>query len=333
MALLRLADRQRGGELMELISQVRNEVAAEIGIVLPKVRIRDNLNLDDNEYRICLFGDVVGQGAVYPMRQLALGPPAVGLEGIVVSDPVTGHDAVWMDAAKTHEAIHGGVEVLSAERALVRHLKQTVRTKSPEFLTRDAVRKLVDRVAKVAPTVVDELIPNKMKLAQIQQVLRQLVAQQISIRNLPVILETICDAAEQHACDRDGQKSLEQYCVECVRSRLAASIVAQFADPHGQISAVTVVPEIEEWLESRGAESLSVGEPKFAQLVETLSTQLAVLRQQGLAPILVVRDSVRSILSAALSNDVTDSVVLGQAEICAHAHVRPTATVSWSTLG
>jgi flagellar biosynthesis protein FlhA len=326
VALLRLADQNRGGDLLRRIADLRNQVAAELGIVLPKVRIRDNLQLEENGYRIKFFGDAIASGKVYPLRALAIGPEIsqLDLEGIEATDPVSQTRSVWIDPAHSVEVTRAGARAVPAVEVIVKHLRQLVRTHADDLLTRDATKALLDRTRKVAPAVVDELVPEVMSLPEIQQVLRGLLADGMSVRNLPAILEALCDTARQTTDNRQRAAA--------IRSRMGRSLVAQFAAADGRVSAVTVGAEIEDWCETNNTLfGQFAGETQ--RIVEAVQAQLGLMKARGLAPIVVVRDSIRAALQHHLRAEACDSIVLGRDEVESFAQVAPTAIVSWSAAG
>jgi flagellar biosynthesis protein FlhA len=321
VALLRLADPHRGGDLLKRIADLRNQVAAQLGVVLPKVRIRDNMQLDENSYRIKLFGNTIAGGKVYPLRTLAVGPEigSLGLDGISVTDPVSNTNSIWIDPAHSGQVTRAGARAVPAIDVIVQHLKHLVRTHANDLLTRDATKLLLDRTRKVAPAVVDELVPRLMTIAEVQQVLRGLLTDGMSIRNLPAILEILCDTAPQTGGNQQR--------VDTIRRRLGASLVAQFAAADGRLPAVTVADELEEWCETNPT-NFDQFAGESSRMVDAIHSQLSLAKARGLAPIVVVRDSIRVVLQRHLRRVAGDSIVLGRREVESFAQLAPTAVVS-----
>jgi flagellar biosynthesis protein FlhA len=218
LALLRLVDPRRGGELLDRVATLRQQIAKELGLVVPKVRIRDNMQLTDNGYRIKLFDVVVATGVCYPGRVLASGcaPETAPREGIAATDPSTGDAAAWVDPDITPHT--PALRLMAPVDVLAAHLKQVIRRHADELLTRDATKQLLDRVRSAAPAVVDDLVPGTLKLGGIQQVLKGLLRQGTSIRNLPLILERLGEVVE---LTRDPDEL-----AEAVRARIATARAA-----------------------------------------------------------------------------------------------------------
>jgi len=246
-SLVRYATSQQGGDLLARVTAVRRFIAEDLGIVLPKVRIRDNLRLADANYLIKVSGNVVAQGAVDFERVVAESP---GVPMKPLDEPVFDHPAfpgtayliAFEQAAKVKQL---GYRLLTPSDVIAKHLTRVAADLASELLTRDATRQLIDELRKSSPTVVDELMPAVMKLSEVQQVLQQLLREGIPIRQLSQILEAMGDAA-------NGTADLEQV-TEFVRQRLARTISARFADEHGRLHVVTLDPQFEREVANRVA--------------------------------------------------------------------------------
>ena len=174
VGLIRLADPRRGGDLLERIQRVRQNVAGEIGIILPKVRIRDNMRLDQNQYRIKIADMPVAEGMVYAAKFLAMDPgsgapgaPGRGtVPGMATREPAFGTPAVWIEPATRDQAEMHGYTVVEPGSVIATHLTETIRRHADEILTRDSTKHLIDELKRTSPVVVDELIPGVMKLAK-----------------------------------------------------------------------------------------------------------------------------------------------------------------------
>jgi len=240
VALIRLADPKRGGDLMERIQRVRQNVASDIGIILPKVRLRDNIRLDQNQYRIKIADVPVGDGMVYPDALLAIdsGMTTGRVPGTETKDPAFGTPAIWVDPGNRAQAEMYGYTVVEPGSVIATHLTETVRKQADEILTRDATKHLVDELKQVSPAVVEELIPGQMKLAEVQQILQMLLRESVPIRQLGVILETLGDYASR----TKDPILLTEY----VRHRLARTICSKYRDKQGQLFVVTLDPGLED---------------------------------------------------------------------------------------
>ncbi len=306
VGLLRLADPNRGGQLLERVTTLRNQVASELGLVLPRVRIRDNLKLSDQEYVIKISDNVVARGVSYPLREFAIASDqtVVELEGIAASDPCSGAPAYWIERAASERAIAAGYRVLSASEAVMVHLAHIVRSRADELLTREATRRLVDRQREHSPTVVDELIPGLLGLPDVQRVLQLLIQENVSIRNLGTILETLSD----HAKSTTDPELL----VEHVRRRLGREIVGKYTSEEGVIEALRPGELVVKSLRMNGAESAWREFPEFAR---SLSMRLDWAQQQALRPVLLVPSDVRTAVRRQALKSDTKIVVLGESEL------------------
>ena len=186
VGLIRLADPNRGGDLLDRVQRVRQNMAGDIGILLPKVRIRDNMRLDAQQYRIKIADMPVAQGEVEPGRMLAIdsGITTGQIDGIATKDPAFGTDAKWIDPAAASQAEMYGYTVVEPGAVLATHLTEVCRRHADEILNRDATKHLVDELKKTSPAVVDGLIPGTMSVADVQSILQMLLREQVSVRQL-----------------------------------------------------------------------------------------------------------------------------------------------------
>jgi flagellar biosynthesis protein FlhA len=240
VGLIRLADPKRGGDLLERIQRVRQNVACEIGIILPKVRIRDNMRLDQNQYRIKIADLVVAEGSVLPGKYLAMdsGSTTGRVAGTATREPAFGSPALWIDPSVRDQAEMFGYTVVEPGSVVATHLTETIRRHADEILTRDAMKHLVDELKRTSPVVVDELIPAVMKLAEVQQILQMLLREGVPIRQLGAILETLGDYAP-----RAKEPVL---LAEYVRHRLARSISTRYRNADNRLFVVTLDPALED---------------------------------------------------------------------------------------
>ena len=191
--LIGLADTTRGGNLLDRLRTVRQQVARELGLIVPQVRIHDELGLAPNEYRVKIRGTIVGQGTAYSGRLLAIPPAGLvtrpdGRDGI---DPVTGMPAVWIHADGREIAELAGCQILDAAAVVAGHFGEIVRNHADEMLTREQIERLLDRVRTTAPTLAAEVVPGLLRPGELQRVLQNLLRERVSIRDLETILETL----------------------------------------------------------------------------------------------------------------------------------------------
>lgn len=312
--LVKLASPKYGGDLLPRITGVRQGIAAEIGIILPKVRIRDNQRLGENSYRIKIASSAVATGEVLPGKLMAIdsGMTTGKLAGLETRDPAFGQPAVWIDQGMQDRAAMLGYTPVEPTAVLATHLQEIVRRHADELLTRDATRHLIDELKKTSPAVVDELIPNPLKLADVQQVLQILLREEVPIRQLSLILETLGDYA---AKTRDPI-ILSEY----VRHRLARTMCSRYRDAESRIYVLTLDPAIEDKIASgidhteRGL-FLRTPPATVERICELIGNELPKLTRQGRKPILLVSPQIRAGLKQLTSGNLPRLTVLSFNEI------------------
>ncbi len=240
VSLIRLADPGRGGDLLPRITGVRQGIASDIGIVLPKVRIRDNMRLGEHQYRIKIANNPVAEGIIYPDRLLAMdsGMTTGRIPGEETRDPAFQQPAVWIEMGLRDRAEMLGYTPVEPAAVLATHLQEVVRRHADELLTRDATKHLIDELKKTSPAVVDELIPGVMKIGEVQLVLQMLLREEVPIRQLSVILETLGDYATR---TKDPV-----WLTEYVRHRLARTICTRYRNAENRLHVVTLDPALED---------------------------------------------------------------------------------------
>ncbi|MFW6170760.1 MAG: flagellar biosynthesis protein FlhA [Planctomycetota bacterium] len=314
VGLIRLADPNRGGDLLPRITGVRQGVASDIGIVLPKVRIRDNMRLGENEYRIKIANNAVASGIAYPEKFLAMdsGMTTGKIPGEETRDPAFEQPAVWVDQGMRDRAEMLGYTPVDAAAVLATHLQEVVRKHADELLTRDATKHLIDELRQVSPTVVDELIPNTMRLGDVQQVLQLLLREQVPIRQLGIILETLGDYA--------GRTKDPVWLTEYVRHRLARTLCTRYRDSENRLFVVTLDPALEERI-AAGIEQNERGlfVRMSPQAVETTCSLIAqgvtTLTQEHHPPVLLVSPQIRPGLKQITASNLPNLHILSYNEV------------------
>ena len=314
VGLIRLADPNRGGDLLERVQRVRQNIASEVGILMPKVRIRDNMRLEPNQYQIKIADMPIAVGELEPGQMLAIdsGATTGQVDGIATKDPAFGADAKWILPGRQDEAEMFGYTVVEPGAVLATHLTEICRRHADEVLTRDATKHLVDELKATSPAVVDELIPGTMSLAEVQSVLQQLLREQISIRQLSTILETLGD---------HGSRTKDPVLLaEFVRHRLARQICTRYRDREGQLNVVAFDPGLEDQI--RGGfehtdRGLFIRMPPQAieELCNRLRTEAEKLTAQGHTPIALVSPQIRPALKQMIENHLPMVVVLSFNEV------------------
>ena len=314
VGLIRLADPKRGGDLLPRITGVRQTVASEIGIVLPKVRIRDNLRLSENGYRIKIVNNAVADGQAYADRLLAMdsGVTSGKIPGEATRDPAFNQPAIWIDPALRERAAMLGYTPVEPAAVLATHLKEVVRQHADELLTRDATKRLIEELKKVSPAVVDELIPGLLKVGEVQQVLQMLLREQIPIRQLAVILETLGDYA--------GRTKDPVWLTEYVRHRLARTICTRYRDDEQRMTVITLDPALEDRI-AAGIEHterglfLRMSPPAIEKTCDLISQELTKLTRANRQPIVLVSPQIRPGLKLLTAGSLPRLIVLSYNEI------------------
>ncbi len=327
--LVPLADTKKGGDLLERVTGVRRNFAQEMGILVPPIRLRDNLQLGANEYRFLLKGNPVAQGQILPGQWLAMNAThsKTVLKGVPTVEPVYQLPATWVTSVERKSAEMAGYTVVDAPSVLVTHLSETIRRRCHEILTRQDVQVLLDNLKQTNPAVVNELIPAQLSIGQVQRILQNLLAEGISIRNLAGILEKVGD----FAATTKSPDELSEY----ARRALGAQITKPFQTPAGALRAITIDPKLEQQLAQNVRQSLSevalVIEPRLARhIIETLSKFVQQMISAGQQPVVLCAPQLRLAFKRFFENSFSDLAVLSYAEIPARMQVQNAAIIPGS---
>ncbi|HET6865030.1 MAG TPA: flagellar biosynthesis protein FlhA [Solirubrobacteraceae bacterium] len=302
--LVSLVDRRTGGSLVRRVSMIRRQIASELGMVIPPVRIHDEVDLDSHEYVVKVRGTVVARGMIMAGHHLAMDPgDAVGtMSGIPTTEPAFGLPAIWIPEVQHAEAEALGYTVVDGESVIVTHLTETIRNHAAHLLTRQDVRQLLDQLKEINEAVVTEIVPDVLSLGEIQRVLQSLLSEGVSIRDLGAIVESVGDKAR---ITRDPS-----LLAEYARQALGRAITAPHLDPAQTLRVITLDPTIEQELatsitQTSDGEYLAM-EPTRAQAVLTAvksQTDHAAARG-GFRPVLLcsarVRRHVRRLVESAV---------------------------------
>ena len=325
--LIPLVQDKTGTGILDHVSQLRRRFATRDGVVLPPVRIRDNVRLEPGGYRVLIGGQEVARGVVEPGSLLAMdGGSVTGkLRGKETTDPAFGLPATWIAESQRDEAELHGYTVVDPTSVLVTHLSEILRSSFGEILTRDDVKELVEKVREISPAVVEELVPEKMTYGEIQRVLRNLLGEGVPVRNMPAILETLAD----HVARTRDPDAL----TELVRQRLGRVLCELHADDTGTVHAVTLEPGVE----ARLAGAVGAGadpdqapvHPAYLQrLVERVGESVATATRSGKDVVLLVRSNVRRFLNELVSASLPRVSVLSYNEVVPARAVETTAIVT-----
>ena len=325
--LIPLADVEQGGDLLDRIVMIRRQIAMELGLVVPIVRLRDNIQLNPNEYVIKIKGVKVASGEVYFDHYLAMDPgTAEGeIEGIETVEPAFGLRAKWITESEREKAEIFGYIVVDPPSVIATHLTEIIKERAHELIGRQDVKMLIDNVKEEHPAVVEELVPDILSLGEIQKVLSNLLREQISIRDMVTILETLADYGK---ITRDTD-----LLTEYVRQRLAGYITNKYVENGRQLNVVTLDNSVEETImnsitKSETGSYLSL-EPNTAQKI--LNNTLKAVRKLtniGEQPIVLTAPIVRLYFKRLTEQLTRDLIVLSYNEIDPAVEVKTVEVVS-----
>ena len=318
--LLALADASRGGDLLARITGVRKTLARERGIIVPPISVRDNLELESNDYRFLLRGKPVGRGAVQAGRWMAMnvGGSRVQLRGTPCREPVFGLDAVWIEDSERKVAELNGYTVVDAASVVITHLSEVLKTSAHHLLGRQDVQTLVDHVKTTHPALVAELLPDLVNLGVLQRVLQNLLREGVPVLGLPLILEGVADFAPSTKNPDDLS--------ELVRRRLGLYFVGEYESRPGVVRALTLDPRLEQALAGRvhrspGEVGLALDPVLGRHLLEHLNKGVAALVENGGPAVIVVGAEIRLPLRRFLEPSFPRVAVLAYQELPAATEV------------
>ncbi len=309
--LVPLVDRNQGGKLIDRIGMVRTQIAEELGMVLPPVNVRDNVNLKNTEYCIRIRGLEVARGSVRPGSLLAIDPSnEMKLDGYMpVREPAFGFQAYWIPESKRDLVESKGLTVVDCSSVITTHLAAVVKRFAADILTRQDVNDLIEQIKQTHSAVVQELIPNKMTVGNIHRVLQGLLREKVSIRDLAIILETLADNA--------GRTQDAGLLIELCRRALGGHICREYLMGDGVLKAMGLHPNLETLIRKathkEGGVALS---PAMAhEMLESLRSALEGARRRGVEPVLLCSPSIRPQIRQMTQHDFRDTAVISFAEV------------------
>ncbi len=290
--LLSLADKAQGGDLLERVTGVRKTIARELGIVVPPIAVRDNLELESNEYRFLLHNKEIIRGEVMPNRWLAMNVSnsEIPINGIPTVEPVFGIESVWVDEDEKKNAEMNGFSIVDSNSVLVTHLSEVLKNNAMYLVGRQDVQKLIDHVQEDHPALISELLPDLVNIGVIHRVLQNLLKENVSIRNITLVLEAIGDFASVSKNPDDLS--------EFVRRKLGEFFVPAYESEKGVLKAITMDPRLEQVIATKIQRTntdytLSL-DPQLAQhLLRELALKANDMIENGLMPVLVTAAEIR----------------------------------------
>jgi flagellar biosynthesis protein FlhA len=323
--LIPLVDTTQGGDLLERITLIRRHAARDLGIIVPPIRVRDNLQLKPSMYVVKIYGLEVASAEVMVSRLLAMNPGTAmqPIDGIPTTEPAFNLPALWIPDSARGEAEMAGYTVIDPTSVIATHLTEIIKSHAPDLLGRQETSALLDNVKTHYPVVVEELVPNLLTVGEVQRVLQNLLRERIPIRNLLLILESLADAARV-------SKDVD-FLTERVRAAMARHICAEYSED-GLLSVITVDPRLESLLGEavrRGEDAYALLDPNtVAKIYSSLTRQMAAAQNSGLHPIVLCSPSVRLALKRLTERAAPQLVVLSYSEIAPGLRVESIGQIS-----
>lgn len=312
--LIPLADAQQGGDLLDRIVMIRRQCAMELGFIVPVIRIRDNIQLKPNEYVIKIKGNVVARGEILMNHYLAMSPGVEdeSITGIATTEPAFGLPALWIDEEMRERAELSGYTVVDPPSVVATHLTEMIKRHAHELIGRQDTKTLIDKVKENHPALVDEFIPELLQVGDVQKVLANLLKENISIRDLVTIFETLADYA-RFTKDTD-------LLTEYVRQALSRQITQQYVPDGRSLKVLTIGPGLEKKIseaiqQTEHGRYLALDPASTQQIYQSLQTQFKKFAQTGQQPVLLVSPSIRLYLKQLLERMVRDVPVLSYNEL------------------
>jgi flagellar biosynthesis protein FlhA len=331
--LIPLVDKEQGGKFLERVRSIRRQFALEMGIVVPPVHIRDNLQLNPSEYQVLLKGVKVAGAALMVNHYMAMDPgdSTRKIEGIETTEPAFNLAAIWIPEAQREEAKLAGYTVVDDVTIMATHLTEILRKYASELLGKQDVQNLLDHLSRSYPKAVEELVPNLLSLGGLQKVLQNLVQERISIRDLLTIVETLADCA---TLTKDPD-----LLTEYVRHKLARSFVSPYVGEDGLLKLITMAQEVEDALlkglqqTEHGGTYLSI-DPKIADsIIASIKDEAEKAMAKDIQPILLASPTVRRHLKKMVEYFVPSLMVLSQSELLGDIGLKSIGEVSLNYAG
>ena len=323
--LIPMVDRSQGGELPNRIKGVRKKLSQELGFLVPPVHIRDNLDLQPNQYRITLMGVNMGEAEVYHDKEMAINPGQVfgAVQGLETRDPAFGLDAVWIAREQSDQAQSLGYTVVDASTVIATHMSQLLTSQAAQLLGHEEVQNLLDMVARAQPKLVEGLIPGVMSLGTLVKVLQNLLTEGVPVRDMRTVLQTLVEYAPR-------SQDPDVLTAAC-RIALRRLIVQEIIGGESVIPVITLAPELErilhQSLQAGGAEGAGI-EPGLAERMQKSLTEAAQRQElEGQAAVLLTSGVLRNTLARFVKNSIPGLRVLSYQEIPDDKQIRIVSAV------
>lgn len=325
--IIPLADVNQGGDLLDRVVMIRRQIALELGTVVPIIRLRDNIQLNPNQYIIKIKGIQVSEGEILFDHYMAMNPGYVEEEiaGIPTFEPSFHLPAIWITEGQRERAESLGYTVVDPPSIIATHLTEIIRQHIAELLTRQDVQNLINNLKETNPSIIEELVPKLMGLGEVQKVLQNLLREGISIRDLLTIFETLADYA---STTRDVD-----ILTEYVRQSLKRAICAKFFPANETTSVVTVDPKIEQEImgsvkQTEQGAYLTLDPEKTKAIIESVKTEVGKLESLGKNPIIITSPIVRMYFKRLVEDYFSDLIVVSYNEVESNVELQSVGMVT-----
>jgi flagellar biosynthesis protein FlhA len=324
--LIPLVDKDQGAELLERITRIRKEAALDLGLVVPRIRIIDNMRLEPSEYCLKIKGVEVGRGLIRIDHYMAINPGGerVPLEGEATSDPAFGLPAVWITSDQRDTAERDGYTVVDPPSIIATHLTEIIKKYAPEILGRQEVQSMLDALKDDYSAVVEE-VRKHFSTGEIQKVLQNLLKEQVSIRNLVMILETMSDYG---AVTKEAG-----FLTEKVRQTLGRQICLQYATNEKELKVLTIDPSVEQnIIDARmetGTGDIAALDPDFQRAwINAVANNVRTIQEMGYYPVLLTSEAARPLVKSSTQRSMPDLAVLSVPEVVNDIHIESLGVIA-----
>ncbi|MEV3425332.1 flagellar biosynthesis protein FlhA [Paenibacillus larvae] len=325
--LIPLADTSQGGDLLDRIILIRRQCALELGIVVPVIRIRDNIQLKPNEYIIKIKGNIIAKGELLLNHYLAMSPGVDDetVSGIETTEPAFGLPALWIDEPTKERAELSGYTVVDPPSVVATHLTEVIKKHAHELIGRQETKTLIENVKETYPALVDDLIPNVLTIGDVQKVLANLLKEKVSVRDLVTILESLADYG---AYTKDPD-----ILTEYVRQALSRQITQQYASQEDALRVITVGPAMEkkiaESVQQTEQGSYLALDPSSSQIIfHKLNEQISKMVHSGHQPIILTSPTIRMYVKQLLERTMQEIPVLSYSELEPNVEIQSVGVVN-----
>ncbi|MCR6114382.1 flagellar biosynthesis protein FlhA [Salipaludibacillus agaradhaerens] len=325
--LIPLADTNQGGDLLDRVVMIRRQLAIEMGMIVPVIRIRDNIQLQPNEYSIKIKGNEIAKGELLLDHFMAMSPGVEdeAITGIETVEPAFGLPALWISEELKEQAELSGYTVVDPPSVVSTHLTEVVKRHAHELLGRQETKQLVDHLGETYPTLVEDVTPNPLSIGEIQKVLSNLLKEKVSIRNLPVIFETLADY---------GQMSKDSdLLTEYVRQALSRQISKQYAEEGEPLYVITVSSSVEKMVadaiqQTEHGAFLNLDPNSTQAIIQSMMTEVEKMQEMGQMPMLLCSPAVRMYIRHLIERYMPHVPVLSYNELEPHIEVQSVGVVN-----